>query len=122
MSELKNNNTNLEIRTSFYDDIRGIINESKATAIRSVDFQRVAMYWRVGERIFVEEQQGKERAGYGTCLIKKLAKTIEPEFGSGFSVRQMELCRQFYHTESVYNVATVVNKNYASHFYNSVLK
>ena len=43
-----------------------------------------------------EEQQGKERADYGTYLIRKLAKTMEPEFGSGFGVRQLERCRQFY--------------------------
>jgi len=28
------------------------------------------MYWHLGQRIFVEEQQGKERADYGTYLIK----------------------------------------------------
>ena len=96
MDDLKNNDTNLEIRTSFYDDIRGIINNAKETAIRSVDFQRVLMYWQLGERIFVEEQQRKERAEYGTYLIKNLAKTIEPEFGSGFSMRQLHRARQFY--------------------------
>jgi len=64
--------------------------------IRSVDFHRVMMYWRVGERIFVEEQRGEERAVYGTYLIKNLAQTIEPEFGKGFNVRQLERARQFY--------------------------
>lgn len=54
------------------------------------------MYWHIGKRIMEEEQQGKERADYGTYLIRKLAKTMEPEFGSGFGVRQLERCRQFY--------------------------
>lgn len=58
------------------------------------------MYWHIGKRIMEEEQQGKERADYGTYLIRKLAKTMEPEFGSGFGVRQLELCRQFYRTYS----------------------
>ena len=96
MDDLKNNDKTLEIRTSFYDDIRGIINNAKETAIRSVDFQRVLMYWQLGERIFVEEQQGKERAEYGTYLIRNLARSIEPDFGSGFSVRQLERARKFY--------------------------
>jgi hypothetical protein len=56
------------------------------------------MYWKLGERIFNEEQQGKERADYGTFLIRNLASAIEPEFGSGFSLRQLERCRQFYRT------------------------
>jgi predicted nuclease of restriction endonuclease-like (RecB) superfamily len=54
------------------------------------------MYWKMGERIFNEEQQGKERADYGTYLIRNLANELEPEFGSGFSYRQLERCRQFY--------------------------
>lgn len=54
------------------------------------------MYWAIGQRIVEKEQQGKERADYGTYLIKNLAKVIEPEYGSGFGVRQLERCRQFY--------------------------
>lgn len=37
------------------------------------------MYWAIGQRIVEKEQQGKERADYGTYLIKNLAKEIEPE-------------------------------------------
>ena len=56
------------------------------------------MYWAIGQRIVEKEQQGKERADYGTYLIKNLAKEIEPEYGSGFGNRQLELSRQFYRT------------------------
>lgn len=56
------------------------------------------MSWQIGQRIFEEEQQGEERAEYGTSLIKSLAETLEPEDGSGFSEHQLELCRQFYRT------------------------
>ena len=78
------------------NDIREIINSARRNAVRSVDFCRVQMYWHMGQRIFEEEQQGKDRADYGTYLIKNLAKQLEPEYGSGFSVRQLERCRQFY--------------------------
>ena len=78
------------------NDIREIINSARQNAVRSVDFCRVQMYWHMGQRIFEEEQQGKDRADYGTYLIKNLAKQLEPEYGSGFSVRQLERCRQFY--------------------------
>ena len=50
-----------------------------------------------------EEQQGKERADYGAYLIKNLAQTLEPEYGSGFSVRQLEMCRQFYRLYPIAN-------------------
>lgn len=61
------------------------------------------MYWAIGRRILEEEQEGKERAEYGAYLLKNLAKTIEPEFGSGFSVRVLEQCRQFYRTFPIAN-------------------
>lgn len=78
------------------DDIRNIINESRSNAVRSVDFCRVQMYWRIGQRIVEEEQGGNIRAEYGTKLIRNLAAQLEPEFGSGFSYRQLNFSRQFY--------------------------
>ena len=76
--------------------LKTIINTARTNAVRRVDFCRVQMYWAIGQRIVEKEQQGKERAEYGTYLIKNLAKEIEPEYGSGFGVRQPERCRQFY--------------------------
>lgn len=78
------------------DDIRHIINDSCSDAVRSVDFCRVQMYWRIGRRIVEEEQAGNPRAAYGTGLIRHLAAQLEPEFGSGFSSRQLHFSRQFY--------------------------
>lgn len=92
------NENNQNISISFIKDIKTIIGQARTQAVRSIDFYRVQMYWKIGERIFNEEQQGKERADYGTYLIRNLAKEIEPEFGSGFSLRQLERCRQFYRT------------------------
>jgi predicted nuclease of restriction endonuclease-like (RecB) superfamily len=61
------------------------------------------MYWHLGERIFIEEQRGQDRAEYGAYLTKNIATHLEAEFGSGFSIRQLELCRQFYRTYPVVN-------------------
>ena len=54
------------------------------------------MYWQIGKRIFEEEQQGKERAGYGEYLIKHLSEELQPEFWTGMSTWNLKLCRQFY--------------------------
>jgi predicted nuclease of restriction endonuclease-like (RecB) superfamily len=87
----------------FVSEIRTIIEKARSAAVRSVDFCRVQMYWNIGRRIFEEEQQGKERADYGTYLIRHLAKELTPEYGSGFSVRQLEQSRQFYRTYPIAN-------------------
>lgn len=91
--------------SNIIEDARTIINSTRSSAVRSVDFCRVQMYWNLGKRIFEEEQQGKERADYGTYLIKNLASTLESEYGSGFGVRQLEQSRQFYDKEKVLSVA-----------------
>lgn len=68
-----------------------------------VDHERTLMYWQIGQRIFEEEQQGKDRADYGNYLTKFIADQLEPEYGSGFSKRQIELFRQFYRTFPIAN-------------------
>lgn len=87
----------------FISGIKAIIDEARSNAVRSVDFCRVRMYWAIGQRIAEKEQQGKERADYGAYLIKNLAKQLQPEYGSGFSARQLEMCRQFYRIYPIAN-------------------
>ena len=89
----------------FISDIRTIILSARESAIRSVDTVRVQMYWKLGERIFIEEQKGQDRAEYGAYLLQNVALEIEKEFGSGFSVRQLERARRFYRT---YPIATAL--------------
>ena len=84
------------ISQGLLDDARQIINTARTNAVRSVDFNRVMMYWNLGRRIFEEEQQGKDRAEYGARIIKCLAESLEPEYGSGFRIRQLEQSRRFY--------------------------
>lgn len=92
---------NSKLSGIFVQEIRNIIVQAKSKAVRSVEFHRVQMYWELGERIFNEEQQGKERADYGSYLIRNLALEIEPDYGRGFSKRQLERCRQFYKEYSI---------------------
>lgn len=89
--------------SGFFAEVRQIIDQARSNAVRSVNFSRVQMYWNIGRRIFEQEQQGKERADYGSYLIRNLARDIEPVYGSGFSVRQLEMCRQFYRTYPIAN-------------------
>ena len=92
-----------------YNEGREIIASARQSAVRSVDFYRVQMYWNIGKRILETEQEGKERAEYGTYLLNNLAKKLEPEYGSGFSVRQLERSRQFY---KMYPIATALRTQF----------
>jgi predicted nuclease of restriction endonuclease-like (RecB) superfamily len=86
----------MKINKNILTQIQNIITNAQVQAIRSVDTQRVLMYWQIGKVIFEEEQQGKERAEYGKYLIKSISAEFQPKLGSGFSVRQLERYRQFY--------------------------
>ncbi|MBN9386087.1 MAG: hypothetical protein J0H74_35345 [Chitinophagaceae bacterium] len=88
---------------SLIPEIKEIIHHSRDKAIRMVDHERTLMYWRIGQRIFEEEQEGKARAEYGKYLTQFIAEQLEPEYGSGFSRRQIELFRQFYRTFPIAN-------------------
>ena len=86
----------MEINTNILIQIKAIIANAQAKAIVSVDNERVLMYWQIGKVIFEEEQQGKDRAEYGRYLIKSISDEFQPKLGTGFTVRQLEMNRQFY--------------------------
>lgn len=82
--------------TIIVEEIKAIISGAREAAVRAVDHERVIMYWHIGKRIFEEEQHGADRAEYGTQLIKYLSEQLQPQFGRGFSARNLNLFRQFY--------------------------
>ena len=86
----------MELKKDLIQQIKAIITNAQAKAIRSVDTERVLMYWQIGKTIFEEEQQGKDRAEYGKFLLKSISNAFQPQFGTGFSIRQLEMNRQFY--------------------------
>jgi len=126
---IEKNLENLNISKNFYNDVCEIIINAQIAAVRSVDYQRVIMYWQLGERIFLEEQHGEDRAKYGEYLIKNLAKDLEHEFGSGFSYRQLARARKFYRTYPIvtalrsqlnwfqYRLLVSIDDNYKREYY-----
>ncbi|MDR1842022.1 MAG: hypothetical protein LBQ86_08915 [Holophagales bacterium] len=44
---------------SFYGDVKAIILDAKAGAVRSVDFQRVLMYWRLAKGFSLRNSKAK---------------------------------------------------------------
>jgi hypothetical protein len=88
----------MEIKKDIILQIQSIVSNAQINASRAIDTERVLMYWQVGKIIFEEEQHGNDRAEYGKYLIKTISKIFQPQFATGFSVRQLEMNRQFYRT------------------------
>jgi hypothetical protein len=83
-----------ELRTGFFDEVRAILQQARQKAYAASNFIMVEAYWNIGRRIVQEELGGKDRADYGSHLIRKLGE----EFGHGVSIANLKNFRQFYIT------------------------
>ncbi len=84
------------VRGEFYDSIAEVLRTARSNAYRAVNFVMVEAYWNIGRMIVEEEQQGKERAGYGESLMRGLSTRLRQDFGTGFSISNLFSFRQFY--------------------------
>jgi predicted nuclease of restriction endonuclease-like (RecB) superfamily len=81
---------------SLFFRIRGLIEDARNKAYRSVNTLMVKSYWEIGRMICEEEQQGKERAGYGSFIINHLSKRLSKAYGKGFDDSNLRHMRAFY--------------------------
>ena len=84
------------VPAEFCQAVADLLRNARSNSYRAVNFIMVEAYWNVGRMIVEEEQQGKERAGYGKALIRDLSERLTLEFGSGFGVSNLAYFRQFY--------------------------
>ncbi len=99
------------------ENIKAIVASGIGHAYSAVNRAVVITYWNVGKRIVEQEQEGNQRAEYGTALIEVLAAELTKEFGKSFSERNLRHFRQFYlyfPDEEIWN-ARVPNLSW-SHF------
>lgn len=80
----------------FYQSVAEVLHNARSNAYRAVNFVMVEAYWNIGRMIVEEEQQGKERAGYGEALIRNLSERLMLDFGKGFRVSNLWAFKQFY--------------------------
>jgi DUF1016 N-terminal domain len=82
----------------FISDIKLILSQARHQAYAAINSAMVEAYWKIGQKIVLEEQNGKERADYGKEILKTLSVELTSEFGKGFSERNVRNFRQFYIT------------------------
>lgn len=79
-------------------EIKQIIAQARQKAYSAVNSAMVEAYWKVGERIVLQEQGGENRAVYGEQVLKELSIALTAELGRGFSYANLRNMRQFYLT------------------------
>lgn len=77
------------INSSYLLEIKQILANARQKAYTAVNSAMVEAYWKIGERIVLEEQNGADRAAYGKEIIKNLSVELTNEFGKGFSKRSL---------------------------------
>ncbi len=90
------------VRGEFYESIANVLRAARSNAYRAVNFVMVEAYWNVGRMIVEEEQQGKERAEYGSYLLRHLSTRLTKEFGKGLDESNLRYIRQFYLTYPIH--------------------
>jgi endonuclease YncB( thermonuclease family) len=65
--------------------------------------------WKIGEKIFVEEQGGKERASYGDQVLKQLSKDLNRKYTKGFSIRNLAYMRSFYQSYNLQKLKPAIS-------------
>ncbi len=87
---------------------QGLVNQISETfvqgqrkAVIAVNSHLVDTYWRVGQYIVEFEQNGQDRATYGSALLENLSKDLSLQHGKGFSLSNVKRMRQFYATYSI---------------------
>ena len=88
----------LSKQTNYIFEIKQILEKARQKAYSAVNTAMVEAYWLVGQRIVIEEQNGKVRAAYGKEIIKNLSVELTNSFGKGYSERSLREFRQFYQT------------------------
>ena len=90
----------MELSNKKYDDlldsIYSTLQSAKENAARAINAELVKANWEIGRNIVEFEQQGNEKAEYGSSLLANLANDLKVKFGKGFSKSNIYLCRQFY--------------------------
>jgi predicted nuclease of restriction endonuclease-like (RecB) superfamily len=86
MDELSNAN--------LLEDLRGLIEGSRARTAAAINSEMTALYWSVGSRINTEVLQG-ERAEYGKRVLPGISKELMSKYGRGWSVQLLRHCMKF---------------------------
>lgn len=82
----------------YIQEIKQILITARQQSYRAINLAMIEAYWKIGQKIVVQEQNGNEKANYGEAVLKELSKNLSAEFGKGFSSANLRNFRQFYLT------------------------
>lgn len=100
----------MKTNKSTYNDLLKNIGQSiesgRLNALTAINLELVKANWEIGRHIVEFEQNGKDRAKYGSDLIAKLSKDLKIRYGKGFGRRNVLDMRRFYLTFPIWQTVS----------------
>lgn len=97
-------------------DIRRMIDKTRALVASTVNVGLTQLYWKIGKRIHQEILKG-DRANYGKQILATLSQALSQRYGSGFSYSSLTRMVKFYESfQDEKIVATLSQQLSWSHF------
>jgi predicted nuclease of restriction endonuclease-like (RecB) superfamily len=82
--------------SDFFNEVAQIIERARKTVVKSVNITMCVTYYEIGRMIVEQEQNGNNRAEYGSALLQELSAYLTNSFGKGFSETNLRSFRKFY--------------------------
>jgi predicted nuclease of restriction endonuclease-like (RecB) superfamily len=97
-------------------DVRSMIEQTREGVARTVNAAMTLLYWRIGRRI-LNEVLRNQRAEYGQEILQTLSAKLVPEFGRGFSKRNLSYMVQMAETFPDAEIVSTLSRQLGwSHF------
>lgn len=74
------------------------LDRGRQRVVSAVNAAMVESYWRIGQYIVEYEQNGNEKAEYGSDVLNRLSHDLTYRYGKGFSHSNLVYIRKFYNT------------------------
>jgi len=78
------------------DEIKSIMETARNQAAQDLNNIMIATYWRLGQSIVENEQNGELKAQYGKRILSELSKRLTLELSKGYSKSNLYNMRDFY--------------------------
>lgn len=78
------------------DNIGSLLQTARTQVATTINNILVKTYWKIGRYIVEYEQNGNERAEYGSNLLNRLATDLKKQYGTGFGRSNIHYMRRLY--------------------------
>ena len=81
---------------SLLQNVENAMSRGRQRVASYIGTQTVRTYWEIGKYIVEYEQNGHEKAEYGSTLLKRISRDLTERYGRGFGMSNVNKMRKMY--------------------------